>query len=86
MDRPDRPRKVRDKRVKGLCQRVALRHKNIVIAWYSRKGKNGVRSRTKAAFCAVSLDGATHLAASRHAKARRIFMHLRSRRGADLKG
>jgi len=86
VDGLNRTRKVRDKRVKGPRQRVAPRDQNIVIACYSRKGKNGARGRAKAAFCSISLDGASHLAASRHAKARCIFVRLRFRRGADFEG
>jgi hypothetical protein len=78
------PGKISEETVEGSHQRLSPRDENIVIARNGRKGKDGTRRFPKAAFRAISLDSAAHLAACGHAVADRIGLSTGIGRRRDL--
>jgi len=86
MGRFEGPGKISEETIEGSHQRLSPRDQNIVIAGNGRKGKDRAGRLAKAAFCAVSLDRAAHLAACGHAVADRIGLSTGVGRRGHLKG
>jgi hypothetical protein len=84
MGRVERPHKISEETIERLNERLSPRDQNIVIASNGRKGKDGASGLAEAAFCAVSLDRPTHLAACGHAVASHTGRSPRLRRRRNL--